>query len=78
MGPVVLIYEPQPNEEGCPLVLCGWRGKTSCRTYVPKLERGHYLRIFGEELGDGKGPSMESICDDSNSQPEPEDDKNVE
>lgn len=34
----------------CQLVVCGWKGKISCRSFLPKFERGHYLRLCGVEL----------------------------
>lgn len=57
-GSVVLKYEPDsanPDTLQCPIVLCGWRGKASIRTFVPKNERLHYLRMMGlEVLGEKK------------------------
>ncbi|KAM4875161.1 RNA cytosine C(5)-methyltransferase NSUN2 isoform 1-T1 [Thomomys bottae] len=57
-GSVVLKYEPDsanPDALQCPIVLCGWRGKASIRTFVPKNERLHYLRMMGlEALGEKK------------------------
>ncbi|XP_075396966.1 RNA cytosine C(5)-methyltransferase NSUN2 [Tenrec ecaudatus] len=52
-GSVVLKYEPDAGKPGtlqCPIVMCGWRGKTSFRTFVPKNERLHYLRMMGVEV----------------------------
>uniref|UniRef100_A0A671DXH1 tRNA (cytosine(34)-C(5))-methyltransferase n=2 Tax=Rhinolophus ferrumequinum TaxID=59479 RepID=A0A671DXH1_RHIFE len=52
-GSVVLKYEPDPAKPDtlqCPIVLCGWRGKASIRTFVPKNERLHYLRMMGLEV----------------------------
>ncbi|XP_004597971.2 RNA cytosine C(5)-methyltransferase NSUN2 [Ochotona princeps] len=52
-GSIVLKYEPDPAKPDtlqCPIVLCGWRGKTSIRTFVPKNERLHYLRMMGLEV----------------------------
>ncbi|OBS80219.1 hypothetical protein A6R68_21577 [Neotoma lepida] len=44
-----------PDALQCPIVLCGWRGKASIRTFVPKNERLHYLRMMGlEVLGEKK------------------------
>ncbi|MEQ2182065.1 hypothetical protein GOODEAATRI_018216, partial [Goodea atripinnis] len=34
----------------CPIQLCGWRGKTSIRAFVPRNERFHYLRMLGVEV----------------------------
>lgn len=37
-------------EPQCPIQLCGWRGKTSIRAFVPRNERFHYLRMLGMEV----------------------------
>ncbi|NXT20333.1 NSUN2 methyltransferase, partial [Syrrhaptes paradoxus] len=53
MGSIVLKYDPDPEKPGdlqCPIVLCGWQGKTSLRAFVPKNERLHYLRMMGVEV----------------------------
>ncbi|XP_053323270.1 RNA cytosine C(5)-methyltransferase NSUN2 [Spea bombifrons] len=53
MGSIVLKYDPDPQKPEtlqCPIVLCGWRGKTSIRSFVPKNERMHYLRMMGVEV----------------------------
>uniref|UniRef100_A0A1A7WI01 tRNA (cytosine(34)-C(5))-methyltransferase n=1 Tax=Iconisemion striatum TaxID=60296 RepID=A0A1A7WI01_9TELE len=53
MGSIVLKYIPNPNnpaEPQCPIQLCGWRGKTSIRAFVPRNERCHYLRMLGVEV----------------------------
>ncbi|XP_056154296.1 RNA cytosine C(5)-methyltransferase NSUN2 [Lampris incognitus] len=53
MGSIVLRYQPNPNnpaEPQCPIELCGWRGKTSIRAFVPRNERFHYLRMLGVEV----------------------------
>ncbi|KAF7657680.1 hypothetical protein LDENG_00023400 [Lucifuga dentata] len=53
MGSIVLKYQPNPNnlaEPQCPIQLCGWRGKTSIRAFVPRNERFHYLRMLGVEV----------------------------
>uniref|UniRef100_A0A667XY50 tRNA (cytosine(34)-C(5))-methyltransferase n=1 Tax=Myripristis murdjan TaxID=586833 RepID=A0A667XY50_9TELE len=63
MGNIVLRYQPNPNnpaEPQCPIELCGWRGKTSIRAFVPRNERFHYLRMLGVEVfrdkqGQGQG-----------------------
>ncbi|KAG8512397.1 tRNA (cytosine(34)-C(5))-methyltransferase [Galemys pyrenaicus] len=52
-GSIVLKYEPDPTQPDtlqCPIVMCGWRGKASVRTFVPKNERLHYLRMMGLEV----------------------------
>ncbi|XP_032750719.1 RNA cytosine C(5)-methyltransferase NSUN2 isoform X2 [Rattus rattus] len=80
-GSVVLKYEPDsanPDTLRCPIVLCGWRGKASIRTFVPKNERLHYLRMMGlEVLGEKKKEGViltnESVA--SPEQPEEEDAK---
>uniref|UniRef100_A0A8C1RU26 tRNA (cytosine(34)-C(5))-methyltransferase n=1 Tax=Cyprinus carpio TaxID=7962 RepID=A0A8C1RU26_CYPCA len=38
------------NAPQCPIDLCGWRGKTSIRAFVPRNERLHYLRMVGVEV----------------------------
>uniref|UniRef100_A0A8C6M686 tRNA (cytosine(34)-C(5))-methyltransferase n=1 Tax=Nothobranchius furzeri TaxID=105023 RepID=A0A8C6M686_NOTFU len=53
MGSIVLKYIPNPNnpsEPQCAIQLCGWRGKTSIRAFVPRNERYHYLRMLGVEV----------------------------
>lgn len=53
MGSIVLRYQPNPDhplEPQCPIELCGWRGKTSIRAFVPRNERFHYLRMLGVEV----------------------------
>ncbi|KAH0618043.1 hypothetical protein JD844_016993 [Phrynosoma platyrhinos] len=53
MGSIVLKYEPDSNKPDtlqCPIVLCGWLGKTSLRAFVPKNEKLHYLRMMGVEV----------------------------
>ncbi|XP_041665044.1 RNA cytosine C(5)-methyltransferase NSUN2 [Cheilinus undulatus] len=53
MGSIVLKYIPNPDnpaEPQCPIQLCGWRGKTSIRAFVPRNERLHYLRMLGVEV----------------------------
>ncbi|KAF7240469.1 tRNA (cytosine(34)-C(5))-methyltransferase [Varanus komodoensis] len=53
MGSIVLKYKPdatKPDTLQCPIVLCGWLGKTSIRAFVPKNERLHYLRMMGVEV----------------------------
>lgn len=53
MGSIVLKYDPDPELPDtlqCAIVLCGWRGKTSIRSFVPKNERLHYLRMMGVDV----------------------------
>ncbi|XP_051927888.1 RNA cytosine C(5)-methyltransferase NSUN2 [Hippocampus zosterae] len=67
MGSIVLKYIPNPNkpaEPQCSIQLCGWRGKTSIRAFVPRNERHHYLRMLGVEVfrdkqGVGRKPTGE-------------------
>lgn len=63
MGSIVLKYEPDPEKPDdlqCPIVLCGWQGKTSLRAFVPKNERLHYLRMMGVEVFKAKRKEGES------------------
>uniref|UniRef100_G3P2N6 tRNA (cytosine(34)-C(5))-methyltransferase n=1 Tax=Gasterosteus aculeatus aculeatus TaxID=481459 RepID=G3P2N6_GASAC len=41
---------PKHMHPQCPIQLCGWRGKTSIRAFVPRNERFHYLRMLGVEV----------------------------
>lgn len=45
-----LLFVSNPAEPQCPIQLCGWRGKTSIRAFVPRNERFHYLRMLGVEI----------------------------
>ncbi|XP_068252110.1 RNA cytosine C(5)-methyltransferase NSUN2 isoform X1 [Nyctibius grandis] len=63
MGSIVLKYDPDPEKPDdlqCPIVLCGWQGKTSLRAFVPKNERLHYLRMMGVEVFKAKRKEEES------------------
>ncbi|XP_074843983.1 RNA cytosine C(5)-methyltransferase NSUN2 isoform X2 [Carettochelys insculpta] len=63
MGSIVLKYEPDTNKPDtlqCPIVLCGWHGKTSLRAFVPKNERLHYLRMMGVEVFKAKRKEEDS------------------
>ncbi|XP_047587847.1 RNA cytosine C(5)-methyltransferase NSUN2 isoform X2 [Lutra lutra] len=77
-GSIVLKYEPDPAKPDtlqCPIVLCGWRGKASIRTFVPKNERLHYLRMMGlEGLAEKKkeGTVVAQESTDSSGLPEDE------
>uniref|UniRef100_A0AAQ6A2E0 tRNA (cytosine(34)-C(5))-methyltransferase n=1 Tax=Amphiprion ocellaris TaxID=80972 RepID=A0AAQ6A2E0_AMPOC len=78
MGSIVLKYIPNANnpaEPQCPIQLCGWRGKTSIRAFVPRNERFHYLRMLGVEVfrdkqglgqkrGDGEKEGKEQVEDE--------------
>ncbi|XP_036163969.1 RNA cytosine C(5)-methyltransferase NSUN2 isoform X2 [Myotis myotis] len=78
-GSVVLKYEPDPTKPDtlqCPIVLCGWRGKASMRTFVPKNERLHYLRMMGLEVLAEKRKEGTALMDESAATSGPlEDDK---
>lgn len=61
-------YEPDPTKPDtlqCPIVLCGWRGKASIRTFVPKNERLHYLRMMGLEVLAEKRKEGTALTDES-------------
>ncbi|KAF6024665.1 NSUN2 [Bugula neritina] len=49
MGGLVMRYLHNDSNTGTesPILMTGWRGKTSCRVYVPKFERHHILRLCG-------------------------------
>ncbi|XP_019376533.1 PREDICTED: tRNA (cytosine(34)-C(5))-methyltransferase isoform X2 [Gavialis gangeticus] len=77
MGSIVLRYDPDPDKLDtlqCPVVLCGWHGKTSLRAFVPKNERLHYLRMMGVEVFQAKrkeddlGSKMEEGNQDNNAE----------
>ncbi|XP_013415807.1 tRNA (cytosine(34)-C(5))-methyltransferase isoform X2 [Lingula anatina] len=49
-GSIIFIFdqEDSPDDDNkCRVLFCGWKGKKSCRTFVPKHERLHYLRMCG-------------------------------
>lgn len=48
--PRPFLSHSDPSEPQCPIQLCGWRGKTSIRAFVPRNERFHYLRLLGVEV----------------------------
>ena len=65
-----------PDEPQCPIELCGWRGKTSIRAFVPRNERFHYLRMLGVEVfrekqGVGK-PGAKGPAEEEGPKGEPE------
>ncbi|XP_008945565.1 PREDICTED: tRNA (cytosine(34)-C(5))-methyltransferase-like [Merops nubicus] len=62
MGSIILKYDPDPEKPDlqCPIVLCGWQGKTSLRAFVPKNERLHYLRMMGVEVFKAKRKEEET------------------
>ncbi|KAM3858634.1 RNA cytosine C(5)-methyltransferase NSUN2 [Diretmus argenteus] len=87
MGSIVLRYQPNPDnpaEPQCSIELCGWRGKTSIRAFVPRNERFHYLRMLGVEVfrdkqgqgrrdGPKKGKEAEEAEKEGESEGAPED-----
>uniref|UniRef100_A0A6Q2WUJ1 tRNA (cytosine(34)-C(5))-methyltransferase n=1 Tax=Esox lucius TaxID=8010 RepID=A0A6Q2WUJ1_ESOLU len=72
MGSIVLRYQPDNSSSDgpqCPIELCGWRGKTSIRAFVPRNERFHYLRMLGvevfrdkQEIGGDRRKSDGNVC----------------
>lgn len=56
----LLLVCRKPHDLQCPIVLCGWQGKTSLRAFVPKNERLHYLRMMGVEVFKAKRKEEES------------------
>ena len=63
----------KPDTLQCPIVLCGWRGKASVRTFVPRNERLHYLRMMGLEVPVGKKREGAAAVPGAASPAEPED-----
>ncbi|KAK7114350.1 hypothetical protein V1264_000425 [Littorina saxatilis] len=51
-GSVVFVYKPTESnpQPACTLTFCGWKGKASVRSFVPRFERSHCLRLFGQDL----------------------------
>lgn len=77
-GSIVLKYEPDPTKPDtlqCPIVLCGWRGKASIRTFVPKNERFHYLRMMGLEVLAEKKKDGTVLTNESAASSEPPEDE---
>lgn len=69
----------KPEALQCPIVLCGWRGKTSIRTFVPKNERLHYLRMMGlEVLGEKKKEGVARSEESAAGAQQPEDEASEE
>jgi tRNA (cytosine34-C5)-methyltransferase len=50
MGSCVLVCEAPVEGGTFKFQLVGWRGKVSCRAYVAKNERIHYLRLLGADV----------------------------
>eukprot|EP00063_Salmo_salar_P023177 XP_013998012.1 PREDICTED: tRNA (cytosine(34)-C(5))-methyltransferase [Salmo salar] len=66
MGSIVLKYRPDssnPDGPQCPIELCGWRGKTSIRAFVPRNERFHYLsfEVFRNKQEPGPREGEEEV-----------------
>ncbi|XP_064640882.1 RNA cytosine-C(5)-methyltransferase NSUN2-like [Lineus longissimus] len=53
-GSLILKYTPEdtPGAPKCNLTIVGWRGKTSLRSFVPRYERSHFLRLCGIEANE--------------------------
>ncbi len=52
-GSLVFVYDPKeedPESDDISFVLVGWRGKHSVRSYIPKGERQHILRMCNFDL----------------------------
>ncbi|KAK7505251.1 hypothetical protein BaRGS_00003413 [Batillaria attramentaria] len=51
-GSVMFQFSPTESETepACNVTFCGWRGRASVRSFVPRFERQHCLRLFGEDL----------------------------
>uniref|UniRef100_A0A8C6QQ69 tRNA (cytosine(34)-C(5))-methyltransferase n=1 Tax=Nannospalax galili TaxID=1026970 RepID=A0A8C6QQ69_NANGA len=80
-GSIVLKYEPDttnPDALQCPIVLCGWRGKASIRTFVPKNERFHYLRMMGLEVLGEKKKEVLATKESMASSEQPEDEEGAQ
>lgn len=65
----------KPDTLQCPIVLCGWRGKASIRTFVPKNERFHYLRMMGLEVLSEKKKEGAVLTSESAASSEPPEDE---
>jgi len=48
-GSFIMTYVPNEDETNvsCKLSLVGWRGEKSCRLYIGKHDRVHYLHLLG-------------------------------
>uniref|UniRef100_T1IHK3 tRNA (cytosine(34)-C(5))-methyltransferase n=1 Tax=Strigamia maritima TaxID=126957 RepID=T1IHK3_STRMM len=52
-GCIILLYQLEnknSNDESLTIALCGWKGATSTRAYVPKGDRIHYLQLCGVDV----------------------------
>lgn len=64
------LFASNTAEPQCPIQLCGWRGKTSIRAFVPRNERFHYLRMLGVEVFRDKQGLGQKQRDESKAQVE--------
>ena len=48
-GSFIMTYVPNEDETNvsCKISLVGWRGEKSCRLYIGKHDRVHYLHLLG-------------------------------
>lgn len=76
-GGCVFVYKPEPGLDGpsCRLLICGWKGKVSCRSFIPKSDRGHFLRLCGVELTDKAERTPRSSVQANGSNPDLESEK---
>lgn len=70
-----VFFDRNPDTLQCPIVLCGWRGKASIRTFVPKNERLHYLRMMGLEVVGEKKKEGVILTNESAASPEQPDEE---
>ncbi len=76
---MTLLFVSNPAEPQCPIQLCGWRGKTSIRAFVPRNERFHYLRMLGVEVfRDKQGLGQKQRDEDKEGKDEVEAEKDAE
>ena len=54
-GSFIMTYVPNEDETNvsCKISLVGWRGEKSCRLYIGKHDRVHYLHLLGMNLKGG-------------------------
>ena len=48
-GSFIMTYVPGEDDKtvSCKISLVGWRGEKSCRLYIGKHDRVHYLHLLG-------------------------------
>ena len=51
-GSFIMTYVPGEDDKtvGCKISLVGWRGEKSCRLYIGKHDRVHYLHLLGKSI----------------------------